>query len=108
MTTIDLSGTWEFKAVDSDGTLPTKHSRTREWMPATVPGTVHTDLMAQQIIPDPFYRTNETDVQWVEKEQWVQAYFQCADFHHAGERGTALGRRSGYVCAHRDQREAGR
>ena len=29
------------------------------WLPATVPGTVHTDLLANGKIEDPFYRTNE-------------------------------------------------
>jgi beta-mannosidase len=71
MENIDLNGTWEFKAVNSYGDLPAMYSKTEEWMPATVPGTVHTDLMAQHVIPDPFYRTNENDVQWVEGVQWV-------------------------------------
>ncbi|MEX2190073.1 MAG: glycoside hydrolase family 2 protein, partial [Bacteroidota bacterium] len=37
----------------------------------TVPGTVHTDLLAEGKIPDPFYRMNELDVQWVDAEQWI-------------------------------------
>ncbi len=40
------------------------------WMPATVPGTVHTDLMANGKIEDPYYRTNEREVQWVDKTDW--------------------------------------
>ena len=40
-------------------------------MAARVPGTVHTDLMRQRVIPDPFYRTNENDVQWVADQQWL-------------------------------------
>ena len=28
------------------------------WYPATVPGTVHTDLYNNGLIPDPFYRDN--------------------------------------------------
>lgn len=39
--------------------------------PATVPGTVHTDLMANGMIPDPFIGENEREVQWVDKEDWV-------------------------------------
>jgi len=34
-----------------------------EWLPAEVPGTVHTDLMENDIIEDPFYLLNEHDVQ---------------------------------------------
>ena len=41
------------------------------YLPATVPGTVHTDLLANGIIEDPFYRDNEKKVQWIEKEDWV-------------------------------------
>ncbi|MGC8825086.1 MAG: beta-mannosidase [Bacteroidales bacterium] len=41
-----------------------------EWKPATVPGTVHTDLLNNKIIPDPFYRTNEKDLQWIDKVNW--------------------------------------
>ncbi len=43
---------------------------TNEWHPATVPGCVHTDLIASKIIPDPFYRDNESKVQWVDKYSW--------------------------------------
>ena len=38
------------------------------WYPATVPGVVHTDLIDNKIIEDPFYRLNERGVQWVDKE----------------------------------------
>ena len=41
------------------------------WYDATVPGVIHTDLMANEIIEDPFYRLNERGVQWVDKEDWV-------------------------------------
>ncbi|GAB1450911.1 hypothetical protein MASR2M47_09670 [Draconibacterium sp.] len=41
-----------------------------EWLPATVPGTVHTDLLANGKIEDPFYRLNEHDVQWIDKVDW--------------------------------------
>lgn len=40
------------------------------WNPATVPGTVHTDLMNARIIDDPFADMNELDQQWIEKENW--------------------------------------
>ncbi|MGQ1891455.1 beta-mannosidase [Thermophagus sp. OGC60D27] len=58
--TIDLSGDWEFAQADSE-----------EWMPAKVPGTVHSDLMANGIIEDPHIEMNEDQVQWVEKQDWV-------------------------------------
>jgi beta-mannosidase len=40
------------------------------WMPAEVPGSVHTDLMAQGRIPDPFVADNELGVQWVAERDW--------------------------------------
>ena len=71
MQTIDLNGKWKFKAIDAYGSLPSDKRSVRRWMIGTVPGTVHLDLMANGKIPDPFYRTNEHDVQWVDKQQWL-------------------------------------
>lgn len=48
-----------------------RQKRAEIWYPASVPGTVHTDLMANEIIEDPFFRLNERGVQWVDKEDWV-------------------------------------
>ncbi|MBK5284747.1 MAG: glycoside hydrolase family 2 protein [Bacteroidia bacterium] len=41
-----------------------------EWLPSTVPGTVHIDLLANKKIPDPFFGTNEKDLQWIEDVDW--------------------------------------
>ena len=38
--------------------------------PATVPGFIHTDLMANGLIPDPYYGTNEDSVQWLGDSVW--------------------------------------
>lgn len=54
------------------------------YLPATVPGTVHTDLLANGIIEDPFYRDNEKKVQWIEKEDWV--YKTEFDFENTEEK----------------------
>lgn len=50
---------WKFREVGSN-----------TWLPATVPGTVHTDLLANKKIPDPFYRNNEKDLQWIDEKDW--------------------------------------
>ena len=42
----------------------------KAWFPATVPGCVHTDLLAAKQIPDPFWGTNELDLQWIEERAW--------------------------------------
>ena len=47
-----------------------KQARGTNWYNATVPGVVHTDLMANEVIEDPFFRLNERGVQWVDKEDW--------------------------------------
>ena len=41
-----------------------------EWHAATVPGSVHTDLLANRLIEDPFYRDNEQKLQWIGKTDW--------------------------------------
>src|ERR1041384_6825890 len=40
------------------------------WHPATVPGCVHTDLLNNKLIDDPFYRDNEQKLQWIGKTDW--------------------------------------
>ncbi|MDE6338417.1 MAG: glycoside hydrolase family 2 protein [Muribaculaceae bacterium] len=58
--TREISDGWRFRQGSS-----------QNWYPAEVPGTVHTDLMANGIIEDPFFRLNERGVQWVDKEDWM-------------------------------------
>lgn len=41
-----------------------------KWYAAHVPGTIHTDLLAAKLIPDPFYGNNESKLQWIENEDW--------------------------------------
>jgi len=42
----------------------------KKWLKAQVPGCVHTDLYYNKLIPDPFYGTNEKDLQWISYENW--------------------------------------
>lgn len=42
-----------------------------EWFSAKVPGTVHTDLLHNNLIPDPFVGANEKQLQWIENEKWT-------------------------------------
>ncbi len=48
-----------------------RQARQGAWHPASVPGVVHTDLMACGLIRDPFIGLNEREVQWVDKEDWI-------------------------------------
>ncbi|GAB4334593.1 MAG: glycoside hydrolase family 2 TIM barrel-domain containing protein [Calditrichia bacterium] len=43
-------------------------------LPVEIPGTVHTDLLAHQLIPDPYFEMNEKMLQWVHETQWV---YEC-------------------------------
>jgi beta-mannosidase len=47
-----------------------QHGNT-EVYPATVPGVVHTDLLANGLIEDPFFGENEKDQQWIAEATWV-------------------------------------
>jgi beta-mannosidase len=40
------------------------------WRTAVVPGCVHQDLRRHRLIPDPFWGTNEIDLQWIEERDW--------------------------------------
>lgn len=40
------------------------------WRNATIPGCVHTDLLNNKLIPDPFFGDNEKNLQWIENEDW--------------------------------------
>ncbi len=63
------SGNWKFKNATSD-----------KWLKAEVPGTVHTDLYANKLIPDPFYGDNEKKLQWIENENWeYQSVFSISE-----------------------------
>lgn len=58
-TSIELNQNWQFK-----------NQKENKWYNATVPGTVHTDLLANKLIPDPYYRDNESKLQWIDKADW--------------------------------------
>ena len=40
-------------------------------IPATVPGTIHEDLLNANKIDDPFYRDNEVNLMWIGETDWV-------------------------------------
>ena len=54
-----LTRSWEFRQQGES-----------DWSPATVPGGVHSDLLALGRIPDPFAGDNEKKVTWVAEKDW--------------------------------------
>ena len=68
---VELDSNWEFQSENDDSFLP-----------ASVPGTVHLDLLNNGKIDDPFFRLNEHELQWIDKLDWnYQTNFDINDFH---------------------------
>jgi beta-mannosidase len=57
--TISARSGWQFREAGKDA-----------WRPASVPGCVHTDLLKNKLIEDPFYRDNEKKLQWIGNTDW--------------------------------------
>jgi len=64
MHTQTLNGIWLLRQRD-----------TQVWLQGSVPGSVHTDLLAGGQIPDPFFGANEDDVQWVAEKDWEYRHY---------------------------------
>lgn len=72
LTTLDLSGRWTW-GVDVDGPTPVPAEAgplVGRHIDANVPGSVHTDLQAAGLIPDPLVDRNEEAVTWVSRADW--------------------------------------
>lgn len=57
---LDLTSNWFFQQAGSTA-----------WFPATVPGCNFTDLFANGLIQDPMQADHESQLQWIELEDWV-------------------------------------
>ena len=57
--TVSLNEGWQFTQKNKD-----------TWHEAEVPGSVQRDLIRHGVLPNPYYGTNENDVQWAEVEDW--------------------------------------
>lgn len=51
----------------------------QSWMPASVPGCIHTDLMRNGIIQDPYIGSNEQACAWVADSDWEYSTTFVAD-----------------------------
>ena len=60
MVQVDLGGAWQVA-----------EAGTTHFFPARVPGCIHTDLLAANKLPDPFWRDNEASAQWVSDKAWA-------------------------------------
>lgn len=74
MVKIPLNDNWKFKLnTDSDiSKIPKEIIKSlKKWNFAAVPGTVHTDLLNNKLIDDPFYSDNELRLGWISECDWI-------------------------------------
>jgi beta-mannosidase len=71
MENLPLSDHWQVKQRTSDRAIDEDFADVQGWMQATVPGSVHLDLLAAGRIADPFYGLNEADLQWIGEADWL-------------------------------------
>lgn len=60
-------------------------SEKNEFYPATIPGVIHSDLLMNKLIDDPFYRANEKKLQWIGFKNWIyktEFVIDKATFNH--------------------------
>ncbi|MFW6367414.1 MAG: glycosyl hydrolase 2 galactose-binding domain-containing protein, partial [bacterium] len=60
MTHLTLNGQWTLQKAGDGNDIP-----------ASVPGDVYRDLLEAGAIPDPFFRDNENELQWIGESDWV-------------------------------------
>ena len=67
-----LKDNWKFKIINyplREVNIPVKNIK--KWMPAVVPGTIHTDLLKAGLIEDPFKEKNEYKFAWISKSNCI-------------------------------------
>ncbi len=67
-----LHDNWSVKLTgktSNDNDVPRK--KLKNWIPAEVPGTIHTDLLNAGIIENPFKEKNEFNYNWISKSSWT-------------------------------------
>ena len=60
---------WTFRLAPGNA-QSAAHPEAAPWYAATVPGTVHTDLFARKLIPDPYIGAPEAGLQWIGLADW--------------------------------------
>lgn len=66
-----LNDNWEFSLANVNEKFdPVFKIKKGKWLKASVPGTIHTDLLQNKIIPDPFFADYEKYLQWIGLQDW--------------------------------------
>ena len=58
-----------YRNISTENWTFNKQNSTEKYQ-ATIPGTIHTDLFQNKLIPNPFLEDNEKSLQWIENETW--------------------------------------
>ncbi len=87
MLTLDINGIWNLYPLNYDKVAHhTKYFQHHAHIPCTLPGDIHSALLEHNVIADPFYGTQELDIQWVGQHDWVlERTFDLAQEHFAGK-----------------------
>ncbi|WP_336618973.1 glycoside hydrolase family 2 TIM barrel-domain containing protein, partial [Stenotrophomonas sp. PS02289] len=71
-----LAAQWSFRLLPGNAQAAA-HPEATEWRSAQIPGSVHTDLLAHQLIPNPYVGAPEAGLQWIGLADWeYQARFE--------------------------------
>ncbi|HKL59607.1 MAG TPA: glycoside hydrolase family 2 protein, partial [Sphaerochaeta sp.] len=69
---IDLNGQWALSPKDNKAVAPyCTYFLQNASVPCTLPGDIHSALLEQELIADPYWGTNELDIQWVGQHDWI-------------------------------------
>jgi beta-mannosidase len=82
MTRSNLHDGWRLRAVGG----PVPEALAGREVPAQVPGSTHLDLMAANVIPDPYLDSNEAALTWSHRVDWQYSTTFQAEAPQVGER----------------------
>ena len=64
-----LNDNWTLSRIGSDQAIP-----------FAIPGDVHSALLSEKLIPDPYWRDNEQSLDWVHESEWqIETFFQMEE-----------------------------
>ncbi len=77
----ELNKNWIFSLAESSSieAVANKNIEPGKQFAASVPGTIHTDLLNNKLIEDPFYSDNELKMDWISQSDWI--YQTTFDFN---------------------------
>lgn len=70
----ELNKNWTFSLAKSSFSvngITNKKLNSGKQFAASVPGTIHTDLLNNKLIDDPFYSDNELKMEWISECDWI-------------------------------------